>query len=75
MRTSWKKLVQYVGTNYAEDISNELQNKKTVTLNKPEHTPEILARHDTRETGDSNWTDEHPDGSESRTGLIAESSC
>ena len=26
-RTSWEKLVQYVGTNYGQDISNELQNK------------------------------------------------
>ena len=25
MRTSWEKLVQYVGTNYGQDISNELQ--------------------------------------------------
>jgi hypothetical protein len=27
MRTSWEKLVQFVGTNYGQDISNELQNK------------------------------------------------
>jgi hypothetical protein len=24
MRTSWEKLVQYVGTNYGQDINNEL---------------------------------------------------
>jgi hypothetical protein len=24
MRTSWEKLAQYVGTNYGQDISNEL---------------------------------------------------
>jgi hypothetical protein len=29
MRTLWEKLVQYVGTNYGQDISNELQNKIT----------------------------------------------
>jgi hypothetical protein len=27
MRTSWEKLVQFVGTNYGQDISNELQCK------------------------------------------------
>jgi hypothetical protein len=27
MRTSWEKLVQYVGTNYGQDINNALQNK------------------------------------------------
>jgi hypothetical protein len=32
MRTSWEKIVQYVGTNYGQDISNELQNKITVDI-------------------------------------------
>jgi hypothetical protein len=32
MRTLWEKLFQYVGTNYGQDIINELQNKITVTL-------------------------------------------
>jgi hypothetical protein len=45
MRTSWEKLVQFVGTNYGQDISNELQNKIPVTLSEPVHTPEVLARH------------------------------
>jgi hypothetical protein len=45
MRTSWEKLVQFVGTNYGQDISNELQNKISVILSKPIHTPEVLDRH------------------------------
>jgi hypothetical protein len=45
MQTSWEKLVQFMGTNYGQDISNELQNKTPVTLTKPVHTPEVLARH------------------------------
>ena len=49
MRTSWEKLVQYVGTNYGQDISNELQNKTTVTLPEPTHTQAVLARHATKE--------------------------
>jgi hypothetical protein len=35
MRISWEKLVQYVGITYGQDISNELQNKKTVTVPDP----------------------------------------
>jgi hypothetical protein len=45
MRTSWEKLVQFMGTNYGQDISNELQNKIPVILSEPVHTPEVLARH------------------------------
>jgi hypothetical protein len=45
MRTSWEKLVQYVGTSYGQDISNKLQNKIPVTIVEPVHTPEVLARH------------------------------
>jgi hypothetical protein len=58
MRTSWEKLVQFVGTNYGQDISNELQNKIPVILSEPVHTPEVLARHAIREqmvrTGEEN---------------------
>jgi hypothetical protein len=45
MRTSWEKLVQFVGTNYGQDISNELQNKMTVTLPKPTHMDAVMQRH------------------------------
>jgi hypothetical protein len=45
MRTSWEKLIQFMGTNYGQDISNELQNKIPVILSEPVHTPEVLARH------------------------------
>jgi hypothetical protein len=49
MRTSWEKLVEYVGTTYGQDISNELQNKQVVTIAEPQHTPEVMARHAQRE--------------------------
>jgi hypothetical protein len=49
MRTSWENLVQYVGTNYGQDINNELQNKVWVVLTKPVHTDNVLARHSVRE--------------------------
>ena len=45
MRTSWEKLVQYIGTNYGQDISNELQNKAVITLAEPTHSATVLARH------------------------------
>jgi hypothetical protein len=41
--------VQYVGTNYGQDISNELQNKLTVTLVEPVHTDKVLTKHRVRE--------------------------
>jgi hypothetical protein len=49
MRTSWEKCVQYVGTNYGQDINNELQNKVWVVLTKHVHTNDVLSRHGERE--------------------------
>jgi hypothetical protein len=49
MRTSWEKFLQYVGTNYGQDINNELQNKITVILVKPVQTDDFLMRHSVRE--------------------------
>ena len=40
-----RKIVQYVGTKYGQDISNELQNKATVTITEPVHTYEIIIGH------------------------------
>jgi hypothetical protein len=50
MRTSWEKLVQYVGTNYGQDINNELQNKVWVVLTEPVHTGDVLTRHSVRKS-------------------------
>ena len=41
-RSSWEKLVQYVGTNYGQEISNELQNKLTVNFVEPFLAPEVI---------------------------------
>jgi hypothetical protein len=49
MRTSWENIVQYVGTNYGQDINNKLQNKVWVVLTEPVHTDDVLARHSVRE--------------------------
>jgi hypothetical protein len=49
MRTSWEKLEQYVGTNYGQDISNELQNKITFILVEPVHTDDVILKHSLRE--------------------------
>jgi hypothetical protein len=45
MPTSWEKLVQYVGNNYGQDISNELRNKISVDIIEPE----VLRKHGLRE--------------------------
>jgi hypothetical protein len=49
MRTSWEKLVQYVGTKYGQDINKKLQNKIWVVLTEPVHTNDVLSRHSVRE--------------------------
>ncbi len=41
----WEKLVQFMGTNYGQDISNKQQNKFPVMLTKSVHISEVLARH------------------------------
>ena len=57
-RSSWEKRVQYFGTDYGQDISNELQNKLAVNLVEPVHAPEVIERHIIRErmsrTGQAN---------------------
>ena len=49
MRTTWEKLVQNVGTNYGQVISNELNRKLKVNLIKPLHSTEVLVSHATHE--------------------------
>jgi hypothetical protein len=49
MRTTWEKITDYVGTTYAQDICNELQNKATVMLDQPQHTALVLQRNAARE--------------------------
>ena len=48
MRTSWEKLVGYVGSTYGPDINNELQNRTEVAIPQPSHSQAILTRHAAR---------------------------
>ena len=48
-RTTWDKIVHHAGTIYGHDISNELQNRKPVVIDPPEHTDEVLAKHADKE--------------------------
>jgi hypothetical protein len=50
MCSSWEKLVQYVGTNYDQDISNELQNKITVYIIETVNSDEVLRNHGLRKS-------------------------
>ena len=45
MSTTWENLVHYVGTIHGHDISNELINKKIVTIATPDHTQDELDEH------------------------------
>jgi len=47
---TWEKIVHHVGTIYGQDISNELQNRTTVVIDKPEHDQAILDQHALRVT-------------------------
>jgi hypothetical protein len=49
MRTSWEKLVQYVGTTYGQYISNEKENKITVDIIEMVHSTEVMRKHGLRE--------------------------
>jgi F0F1-type ATP synthase gamma subunit len=49
MRTSWEKLVQYVGTTYGQYISNEPQNKIAVDIIEPVNSAEVMRKHGLRE--------------------------
>jgi hypothetical protein len=50
MRTTWEKVVHHAGTIYGHDISNELQNWKTITIEEPKHTKEVLNKQVDKET-------------------------
>ena len=45
MRTNLKKIVKHTGTIYGQDISNELHNKKVVSIDKPQHAQAVLDHH------------------------------
>ena len=49
MKVSWDKFVFHSGTKFGSDVSNELQNRKEVTIPEPEYSQEILDRHKKRE--------------------------
>jgi hypothetical protein len=50
MGATWEKTVHHAGAICGHDVSNELQNKKTVVIPKPEHAEDVLNKHDERAT-------------------------
>ena len=42
-RTTWKAVIIYAGAKYGQDIANELENRKTLTIPKPTYSDETLA--------------------------------
>jgi hypothetical protein len=49
MQTTWEKIVHHVRTICDHNISNELQNKKTVIIDEPKHTQDVLDKHTAKE--------------------------
>jgi hypothetical protein len=45
MHTTWEKVVHHIGTIYGHDISNELQNRTTVTITEPTYTQQVFDKH------------------------------
>jgi hypothetical protein len=45
MLTTWEKIVEYVSSTYSNDISTELDTRKTLVLPPPEHSKEIQEEH------------------------------
>ena len=46
VKSSYRTLVRHVGTLYGPDIANELENRKTRVIPKPEYTQDVLDEHD-----------------------------
>jgi hypothetical protein len=49
MQTTWEKIIKYVSSTYSNDISTELDTRKTLVLPPPEHSKETLDKHKEQE--------------------------
>ena len=48
MRNTLKQIVKHTGTIYGQDISNELHNRRVVVIAKPQHTADVLRKHEAK---------------------------
>ena len=48
MRNTLKNIVKHTGTIYGQDISNELHNRRVVVIAKPQHTADVLRKHEAK---------------------------
>ena len=48
MRNTLKQIVKHTGTIYGQDISNELHNRRVVVIAKPQHTADVLIKHEAK---------------------------
>ena len=46
MRNTLKQIVKHTGTIYGQYISNELNNRRVVVIAKPQHTADVLRKHE-----------------------------
>ena len=48
MRNTLKQIVKHTGTIYGKYISNELHNRRVVVISKPQHTSDVLRKHEAK---------------------------
>ena len=48
MRNTLKHIVKHIDTIYGQDISNELHNRRVVVVAKPQHTADVLRKHEAK---------------------------
>ena len=48
MRNTLKQIVKHTGTIYGQHISNELHNRRVVVIAKPQHTADVLRKHEAK---------------------------
>ena len=48
MRNTLKQIFKHIGTIYGQDISNKLHNRRVVVIAKPQHTGDVLRKHEAK---------------------------
>ena len=48
MRNTLKQIVKHTGTIYGKDISNELHKRRVVVITNPQHTADVLRKHEAK---------------------------
>ena len=55
MSNTLKQIVKHTGTIYGQDISNELHSRRVVVISKPQHTADVLRKHEAKVSLRDRW--------------------